>query len=391
MTQQLEERLRDAHSHINPGPAPDHMRRRLDALIANAPCGQHSVPAPRRWRPAPLVLAGAGMAVTGLLVVALLPGSSGTTGPASARAACVTPGPATRCGSALREAAAAFQIPGAGEVLYRRGSFSVTAFTVTADPSGGPNELSLPAARRPFTVERRGIEEQWFAPDGSGRSAHTDPGPATLPTAADRTAWQAAGRPDLENLVPKPKTERPLASDFPADTANELLLGANGLSESLATQGDPLAALPQTATALATWLQQKAWERRIRPAGGCASSLLGCTNGQRRLVLDTVVSDIETLLAYPVTAPELRAILITVLTRQDGARSLGIVRDPEQREVAAVQLGNERQDGDGANVVAFDPSTGELRGIATNSDTGLRWQRLSDIVSARVQQVGARP
>lgn len=331
------------------------------------------------------------MAAAVLLAVALLPGSSGTTGPESARAACASPGPAAPCGAALRDVAGAFRIQGAGDVLYRRGSWSVTAFSVTANPAGRPNEITLPAAQQPFTAQRFGTEELWIAPDGSGRTVHTDPGPATLPTSADRAAWQAAGRPDLETLIPKTQTERPLSSDFPAGTANELLLGANGLNQSLAQQGDPLADLPRTAPALATWRQRKAWERRIRPSDGCAASLTGCTDGQRRLVLDTVISDIETLLGYPGTSPALRATLITVLTHQDGARSLGIIRDPEQRQVAAVQLGDGRHDGDGANVVAFDPATGELRGIGATSGTEIRWQRLSAVVSARVEHVGERP
>ena len=56
-----------------------------------------------------------------------------------------------------------------------------------------------------------------------------------------------------------------------------------------------------------------------------------------------------------------------------------------------MQLGDGRHDGDGANVIAFDPATGELRGIATSSNAVIRWQRLTDIVSAHVQDVGARP
>lgn len=391
MTQQLDDRLLDAHARIDPGPAPDGTRTRLDALIADANDNGRDVAAPGWWRLAPIALAGAGLAAAGLLMIALLPGSDGPAGPESARAACAPPGPAARCGEALRDVARAFQTPGTGDVLYRRGSWSVTTFTVTANPAGRPNEITLAAARQPFTAQRTGTEEQWIAPDGSGRTAHTDPGSATLPTAADRAAWEAAGRPDLEAVIPKPRTERPLVSDFPVGTANELLLGANGLNRSLAQQGAPLADVPRTATALSTWLRQKAWERRIRRSDDCSASLDDCTDAQRRLVQDTVISDIETLLGYPDTPPELRASLVAVLTDQDGARSLGIIRDPEQREVAAVQLGNGRHDGDGANVIAFDPATGELRGIATDSGTAIRWQRLNEIVSAHVTTVGDRP
>ena len=390
MTQQLDDRLRAAHERIDPGPAPDSTRSRLDELIANAAENRRRAATSRR-RLVPVALAGGALAASGLIVVALLPGSSTPTGPASAEAACAAPGPAVRCGAALTDAARAFQTPGTGDVLYRRGSGSVTTFTVTANPAGQPNEITLPAARRPFAVQRRSTEEQWFAPDGSGRTAHTDPGPATLPTPEDRAAWQAAGRPDLEALVPKPGTERPLVSDFPAGTADDLLLGANGLDQSLAQQGPPLADVPNTAPELSAWLQQKALERRIRRGEECSASLADCTPSQRRLVLDTVVSDIETLLAYPDTPPKLRAALITVLTNQEGARSLGIIRDSEQRKVAAVRLGDGRRDGDGANVIAFDPATGELRGIAFATGTDLRWQRLSDIVSARVINVGDRP
>ncbi len=56
-----------------------------------------------------------------------------------------------------------------------------------------------------------------------------------------------------------------------------------------------------------------------------------------------------------------------------------------------MQLGSGRRDGDGANVIAFDPTTGELRGIATGSRTEIRWQRINGIVSARVTSVGDLP
>lgn len=391
MTQHLDDRLRDAHARIDPGPVPDSTRARLDALIAGAPAGR---PSPlRTWRPRPATIgfAGAGLTVAALLMVALLPGSSGTTGPATARAACASAGPVGPCGAALRQVAGAWQVPGNGSILYRRGSWSVTAFTVTAKPTGGPNEVTLPAAQRSFVAERLGTEEQWIAPDGSGRTAHTDPGTVTLPTAQDRAAWVAAGRPDLETLVPGLDIARPLASDFPAATANKMFLGANGLYDSLAHDGDPLADVPRTSAALVHWLQQKAWERRIRPRDECPASLAGCTDGQRRLVQDTVVSDIETLLGFPGTPPELRAALVTVLTQQDGARSLGIIRDPENREVAAVQLGEGRHDGDGGNVVAFDPASGELRGIGAKSGREVRWYRTIAVVSARVENVGEKP
>lgn len=48
----------------------------------------------------------------------------------------------------------------------------------------------------PYTVLLSRIRESWIGPDGSGRS-RSEPGDVEFPSQKDRTAWEAAGSPDL--------------------------------------------------------------------------------------------------------------------------------------------------------------------------------------------------
>jgi hypothetical protein len=395
------DRLRAAYRPLD-APVPPQTLARLDVLIAAAQRPAAEAPArhgvPRRRRALLLAGAAAGLAVALIAVLALLPGGSRTPQAATARAACAPRGAAAgTCARALGALAGRRPVPGSGDVLYRRGSYEAVEFTVTATPDTspaarpGPNTIRLAAARQPFKVVRDAGEELWLAPDGSGRFAHTDPGPARLETAADEAAWRAAGAPDLETLVPRGHTERPLVFDVKPGAANDTLLGASGLYDFLPHSGDPLAPIPHEPQALTAWLTERAFKERGRHDPGCQPDGNGCTPVTRRLVADVVVGDIETLLAYPGTPPSLRAVLVRVLGERPGARSLGVIRDGAGREVAAIDLGPGASDPDGAGIVAFDPDTGELRGIAFTDGHDVRWLRMYAIDGARVTAVGDRP
>ncbi len=398
MNTDIDDRLREAHARIQPGPAPASTRARLDTLIAGAPPESRRPTRPRRGALAVIVT---GTAAAGIVVLALLAGSGGVSGPPSANAACASPGPARACGVALRDVAGAWDVPGSGDVLYQRGSWAVTQFIVTATPAddasiaGVPapnNEIRLAAAKQPFAVARIATEQWWIAPDASGRMSHSPSAEITVPTSRDRAAWQAAGRPDLEQLIPSASAERPLSTDFAAGGGDERLLGANGLYDVLPHDGDPLAGIPRQPSALAAWLQERSWQRRGKSQAGCDGNGDGCSFAIRRLIDDTIISDIETLLAYPATPPALRASLVSVLTERSGTRSLGLIRDLRGRQVAAVTLGAGMHDGDGSDVIAFDPTSGELRAIGNTADGGdVRWTRTYAIVSQRVGDVGDTP
>jgi hypothetical protein len=191
--------------------------------------------------------------------------------------------------------------------------------------------------------------------------------------------------------VPRGQTERPLVFDARAGAANDALLGASGLYDFLPHSGDPLAPIPHEPHALAAWLRERAFKERAGHDPGCRPDGSGCTPVTRRLMAGVVVGDIETLLAYPGTPPDLRGALVALLGERPGARSLGVIRDGAGREVAAIDLGEQASDPDGARVVAFDPDTGELRGNAVTGGHDVRWLRMYAIDAARVAAVGDRP
>lgn len=252
------------------------------------------------------------------------------------------------------------------------------------------NHIVLPSARQPFEVVRLATEEYWIAPDGRGRFAHTDPGAARLPSAADEAAWRAAGAPDLEALLPPPgEAMRPIEQDVP--DVNDGLLGANGLYDFLPHDGDPLAPIPHAPAALTAWLRERAWEERATHDDGCRPDGDGCEAATRREIDKTVAGDIATLLAYPVTPPPLAAALVQVLGEQRGARALGLLRDEAGRKVAAIGLPAGSTDTPDRGVVALDPETGVLRAVGSEHDGAIRWQRTYAVTAARVTALGARP
>jgi len=376
------DRLRAAYAPLD-APVPARTRARLDDLLAGP-----ARPA-RRARLVPLVAVGA-LALVAIAVAALLP-ASGTRVPvvASARAACAHPGAAIDCGRALSAVSAGATVPGHGDVLYRRSTWTPIAFTISARASRGPNHIQLSSAHTPFTVVRTASEELWLAPDGQGRESHTDGGAAHPQTAADSAAWRAAGSPDLEKLVPNPQGMRPLTQNLDARVA---YLGANGLYDFLPHDGDPLRPIPHDPAALATWLRERAFKERAGNDPGCQPDGTGCNPGVLRTLKDTYAGDIQTLLAYPATPPDLRAALVDLLGRIPGARSLGLVRDPIGRQVAAIDV-NAGSSGYGEpSIIALDPGTGELRATGAPGPHGtIRWSTTYAITTQRVAAVGERP
>jgi hypothetical protein len=376
------DRLRAAYRPLD-APPPVHTLTRIDNLLAGAR-------RPTRHRRVVPAFAAAMLAAVTIAVVALLPVSS-THAPsiASARAACAPHGAAAGCGRALGSVLAGATIPGSGQVLYRRGTWIPLAFTISARASADPNHIRLASARVPFTVVRKGIEELWLAPDGRGREAHTDGGRAQPQTAADENAWRAAGSPDLEALVPNPEGARPLSQKL---DGRELYLGANGLYDFLPHEGDPLRPIPHEPAALAEWLRVRAFKERAGSDPGCRPDGSGCEAGVLRTLKDTYIGDIQTLLGYPATPPDLRAALVTLLGQVPGARSLGLIHDPAGREVAAIRVADGKAGAGEPSVIAFDPDTGELRATgAVGAHSAVRWSTIYAIDARRVPAVGDRP
>jgi hypothetical protein len=375
------DRLRTAYAPLEV-PLPARTRARLEEALGQPP--QH----PRR-RLVPLVAVGV-LATIAIVVAALLPASS-TRVPvlASARAACSRPGAAAGCGHALSAVSAGATIPGHGDVLYRRSTWTPLVFTISARASHDPNHIQLPSARTPFTVVRTASEELWLTPDGKGREAHTDGGPAQPQTAADKAAWRAAGSPDLEQLVPNPQGMRPLSQNL---DARATYLGANGLYDFLPHDGDPLRTIPHDRDALSAWLRERAFKERAGNDPGCHPDGSGCNSGVLRTLTDTYAGDIQTLLAYPATPPDLRAALVELLGQIPGARSLGLVRDPVGRQVAAIDV-NAGASGYGEpSIIAFDPDTGELRATGAPGPYGaIRWSNTYAISTYRVAAIGDLP
>lgn len=388
MTTSELERLRRAYQALQT-PVPQNTRARLDALIA-APAGPPPRPRRRRRRPLALGSAAVALALAAVIVAALFPGGSRAPEPASARVACAPRGPAASCVRALSRVALGYALPGRGDVIYVRSAWVEMSYTIADRPGGPGNHVVLAQAKEPFEAVRPATEEYWVTPGGRGRVAHTDPGPARLPSAADEAAWRAAGAPDLDALLPPAGAGmRPLEQDVP--DINSSLLGANGLYDFLPHDGDPLAPVPRDPAALAAWLRERAWKERASRDEGCRPDGDGCKAVTRRLLDSTVVGDITTLLAYPATPPVLAAALVQVLGERPGARALGLMRDEAGRDVAAISLPTGSTDQPDTGIVALDPDTGVLRAIGSQHDGTIRWNRTYAVTAARVPRLGTRP
>ena len=150
--------------------AADYARRRLRQAMADTP------PRPRPWlRWRSLVIAAAAVAI--LAVVTLLPGQEGNA-PAPASAAVVLERVAR---VATQRRADAY--PGPHQYLYLKFREGSTNVVVVTDPS-----------KLAFAFRTADTQQDWVAPNGSGRQRYIADGPARFLTPRDQAAWQATGR-----------------------------------------------------------------------------------------------------------------------------------------------------------------------------------------------------
>ncbi|HVX20518.1 MAG TPA: hypothetical protein VHB02_04155 [Acidimicrobiales bacterium] len=172
--------------------------------------------------------------------------------------------------------------------------------------------------------------QTWVGADGSGRRVETtDPTPR-FPTAADRAAWVAAGRPDLDQ-VPAVQHNPQVWRFGPGGRP----VGASG-GAAPATEPDPLydaTGLPTDPTALAQALASgKGIDPSLATAAGCAGGQLTtpCVSFQRAVAL----------LEGPAvgSSPALRSALFHVLASLPGVRAVGTVTDPAGRKGTELEL-----------------------------------------------------
>jgi hypothetical protein len=431
------DRLRSAHLRI-PDPDPEHVRHARRAVLATVPAramtrtatpqrarGEADIPGEPLAPPPPppsdrvrrrrsrwgFAGAAGALAVAAVVAVALLPDGASDTldratpvGLASARAAAerACADPAGRDGSdgclrALSAVAGDWNPSGDGDVLYQR-SWRFTSIRYL-DRSGGSTPRRTGAGV--WAVARGAYVDTWVAPDGSGRTEHLGEGAAYLPSAVDRSGWQAAGAPSLPGLVDgRGATGEELSMgapgggvSWPAGQAAEHLL-AIGETTGLVAPGDPLKGLSTDPATLLGQLRDLAWRQRIEIAGepACARDLHDCAAPVRKNIDSAFGSIAVGLLAYPGAPRALREALLTVLAGMPGYASMGATTLPDGRSGAAILLPPGANDGQDVLVLA----TGTARPIAegASADRTLRttrWAALYDLETARVGAVGDRP
>ena len=195
--------------------------------------------------------------------------------------------------------------PAAGQFVYTK-----TRAVWEADTYGaGPNHDQNFAIMMPVT------RESWIGPDGSGRLLETNGAPS-FRTPDDRSAWVAAGRPDLRA----------------GQTSNETY-GKGGLSYV------DLSNLP-TDTAQ---LRQLIVDRKVEggPAGDAETF--------------TIIGD---LLRETWASPALRAALYRIASELPGVQLVGTVQDQAGRSGTAVAYTSNGV----SQELIFDPATSALMG-----------------------------
>jgi hypothetical protein len=241
---------------------------------------------PLRW-----LGAAAAIAVTVLVAQTVLPPHEG--GPSISAATAQL-----RILSSVALSSRPVKIP-AGSYLYT--SVQISGLDAADDVASGGG----------YTYLANSTVDMWTAPDGS-QTRDTTIDSVTFPTAQDRTAWIAAGRPTLTGTYPEQFKSGDLVnysiSDLPTD--------------------------PQK---------------------------LGTLIRSGQVVLrdsadSDVLSVVGTLLAYAPASPQLRASLFQVAADLPSIQYLGSVRDPSGRAGIGVQL----FDGSHIDRLIFDPATSQL-------------------------------
>lgn len=215
--------------------------------------------------------------------------------------------------AALREAAAVARaqpptpVPGAGQYLYVK----VRNVPVLALASSPP--FARPIRSRAdygFSVAVPNVQETWQGPDGGRQRISNEP--ARFPTAGDRQAWIAAGRPELPG--------------------GDVLVHRLGDAEPLDLPTDP--------DALYERLEREAADRGSARHAYMFGALVGDTLSEWR------------------ASPAQRAALLDVAARIPGVELLGRRTDPAGREGLAFAM---RDEADSNRVtLIIDPDTADL-------------------------------
>lgn len=277
-----------------------------------------------------------------------------------------------------------------GKVFYRRDRWMQSTMYVGAD--GRP--AARTRGRGVFAIVRAGAQELWIAPGRSGRVVYGRAQRPYLPSAADRRAWRAAGRPDIDRLAGGPKRREDLPTQlFSAGQLDNVLLGNGELNAAL-PQGSPLRDLPAEPTALARELHRIAWDQRVRISGDtpCAEDLHDCSPATRQNIDSRYGGNLTTLLRYPFASLDLRRTLLNLLEALPGARRIGTLRDPAGRFGVAVVVPEAANDG--RNVIVFDATAGRLLADGHSEDgtvARLRWNDVYDLKVGSVSKIGQRP
>lgn len=367
-----------------------------------------------RWLPRPLVIAlGSGLAVAALAIISLLPGGASERLPgggdsglaAAAERSCSAPATSrqasTACLNALGAVAGDWQVPGRGDVLYQRSWWSTSARHMGSGTANGNRRNSDAGS---YMITRGAEKEVWVAPNGSGESLQLGEGPPQLPSAADRVAWIADGRPPLELPGSGRATGSEIglgqarlqwkAGDAPPDLFPVGEIRRPGGERALLRSGDPVKEFATDPVRLRAQVLDFAWRQRIELSGDdrCAKDLHDCTPGVRRNITSNFASVSVALLQYPPATRALRAAVLEMLAAEPGYRAMGAAADPRGRRGIAVLLPG--QGADGQNVLLIDPQTARLTAIgASPNDTlgATRWQQLLNLQVERVERVGDRP
>jgi len=311
--------------------------------------------------------------------------------------------PAAVAGATVRESAdsqasahqlgalpAAEDVLAGGKVFYQRDRW--TQSTMYVGPDGRPSASTR--GRGVFAIVRAGAQELWIAPGRSGRVVYGRAQRPYLPSAADKRAWRAAGRPDIDRLAGGPRHREDLPTQvFNASQLDNVLLG-NGELDAALPQGAPLRDLPAEPTALARELHRIAWYQRVRISGDtpCAEDLHDCSPATRQNIDSRYGGNLTTLLRYPFASRDLRRTLLNLLEALPGARRIGTLRDPAGRVGAAVVVPESANDG--LNVIVFDRTAGRLLADGHSEDgtvARLRWHDVYDLKVGRVSKIGQRP